>query len=505
MYSKAFWAARVDRRYWRQSVLLAAAFFAVCLAIFRARSQSITVDEASTYFWWVSGTAYYPWSPSSNNHVLNSMLMWISTHAFGTSILTVRAPALLGAILYVLICLFLCRSITDRFSLQFPVFICLVYNPFILDFMVAGRGYSLANAFLLTAIAIPVWHQRTAGASLRKSCAVASLALGLSFAANFSFAFVAMAVFIAIAAWALKRRGNDSAIRILCFCVLPGLVTALLICGYPLAHMSRDELWYGAHSLREMSQSVIEPSLHQLNPRFQGSRWFKAINFLKLFLLPVLGILCICQLFVSKLDGSRFSGSRERWLEKFTAALAAIATLTVLLHWLAFRFASLPLPKGRTGIFLLPLLTLIAAAIAASPAHSGVSKWLRRATTTALFCVAGYFLLCLRVSYFEEYQWDADVKDVYGVLAGLNHASGVTDVAVNWMYHAPLDFYRVISNKETFPEFTLFVEEPPPPGKPVYVLRAGYHQPFIDKEKLRVIYHGKSTEVVVAVRPAADP
>jgi hypothetical protein len=502
MYLKLFGITRVNRRDWQQSALLAAGLFAILLAIVRACLQAITVDEASTYFWWAGGSEYYPWSPSSNNHVLNSLLMWVSTHVFGTSVLTVRLPALLGATLYILICYFLCRSITDRFSLQFPVFICLVYNPFILDFMVAARGYGLANAFLLAAIAIPIWRHRTGGPSLRKSCALASLALGLSFAANFSFAFVDAAVFLGIATWALRKRGTDSAVRILGFCVLPGLSAAILICGYPIAHWPSDELWYGAHSLREMKRGLIEASLHQLNPRFQGSGWYKAINSLKPHLLPFLGILCVCQLVAARLDGSWLREPRERWLGRLTAALAAILTLTVLLHWLAFRFDNLPLPKARTGIFLLPICTLIAAVIAASPARSLISQWLRRCTTATLFCLACYFLLCLRVSYFEEYQWDADLNEVYGVLAGLNHTSGITDVAASFLYHSPLEFYRVVSNKETFTEFKVIGDgEPPPPGKWIYVLRAPYHQPFIDQEKLRVIYHGKSTEVVVAVRP----
>ncbi len=150
---------------------------------------------------------------------------------------------------------------------------------------------------------------------------------------------------------------------------------------------------------------------------------------------------------------------------------------------------------------MLPLCTLIAAVIAASPARSLLSRWLRRSTTVALFCVACYFLLCLRVSYFEEYQWDADLREVYEVLAGLNHTYGLTDVAASFLYHSPLEFYRVVSKRETFAEFIVIGDdEPPPPGKDIYILRAPYHQPFIEKEKLRVIYHGKSTEVVVAVR-----
>ena len=488
---------RVDRLLWQQSALIIAAVSAFVLAIVRACLQSITVDEANTYFWWVR--AYYPWSPASNNHVLNSLLMWVSTHVFGMSVLAVRLPALLGAALYIFICYFLCRSITDRFSLQFPVFICLIFNPFILDFMIAARGYGLANAFLLAAIAIPIWHHQTGGPSLWKSCAWASLALGLSFLANFSFAFVDAAVFFALAAWALSRRGTDSIVRVLGLCVLPGLFVALLIGGYAIAHMPREELWIGAHSLREMWRSLIEASLHQLDPRFLGSR-YKALNSFKPRVLPYIGVFCICQLIVSILDGSWLGESRKRWLAWLTAALAAIVALTVLLHWIAFRFDNLPLPKARTGIFLLPLCTLIAAAIAASPARSLVSQWLRRGTTAAFFCAALYFLLCLRVSYFEEYPWDQDVKDVYGVLAGLNHTSGVTDVAASWMYHSPLNFYRVASRKETFSEFTLALD-PPPSGKAIYVLQAPYDQPFIDREQLRVIYRGKSTEVVVAVRP----
>jgi hypothetical protein len=494
----------VERRVWQQSVLLAAALFVFGLAIFRAGTQAITVDEATSYFWWASGSTYSPWFPSANNHILNSLLMRLSTHAFGVSSLTVRMPALLGAALYISICYFLCRSLTARFSLQLPVFLCLIYNPFILDFMIAARGYGLANAFLLAAIAIPLWHGQTPGASLSKSCAWASLALGLSFTANFSFAFVDVAMFLAIVIWALKSREIDSSLRILGFCVLPGLSVALLLCGYPLTHWPSGELWIGAHSLQEMERSLIEASLHQLDPRFHDAGWYRIVHSLRAHLLPYAGILCIAQLVVAALDGSFRKQPRLRRLPMFAGALAAVVILTILVHWLAFRFDNLPLPEARTGIFLLPIFTLIAAAIAASPARSLISQGLRIATTVALFCVAAYFLLCLRVSYFEEYQWDQDVKDVYGVLAGLNHASGVTDIAVSDLYHAPLNFYRVVSGRETFPEFTGISDElHPSPGKALYVMGVTFHQSFIDAEKLKVIYHGKSTDVVVAIRPVA--
>ena len=144
----------VDRRVFQEWLLILTALFAIVWVVIRACVQSITMDEADTYAWFVATSNV--WYPFSNNHILNTLLMWVSTHAFGPSVIAIRAPALLGATFYVGICYFLCRSITSRFSIQLPVFICLTYNPFIFDYMVAARGYGLANAFLLAAIAVPV-------------------------------------------------------------------------------------------------------------------------------------------------------------------------------------------------------------------------------------------------------------------------------------------------------------------------------------------------------------
>jgi len=459
-------------------LLILAGLFALVWSVVRACVQSITLDESDTYFWFVANSEIF--YPFPNNHVLNSLLMWITTHAFGVSSLTARMPALLGAIVYIATCYFLCRTITDRFSLQFPLFICLVFNPFTLDFMVAARGYSLANAFLLVAIAIPVWDRL----KLRTSCALASVALGLSFAANFSFAFVDLAAFLAILIWAVRR---ESGARVVWVCVLPGLFVALLIGGYPLAHMRRGDLFYGAHSLGEMTRSLVDASLYQLNPRFGGTL-FKVMRFLKPRMLPALGILCVCQIIVT------------RRLGKLAATLGGIVTVAVLMHWLAFRLDNLALPMSRTGIFLLPLCTLFVGAVAAEPAESVVSRSLRGGMTAVFMCLACYFVLCLRAEYFKEYEYDRDVKDVYSVLARLNHAYGVTDVAPTGVYASPLNFYRVASGRETFPEFKA-VAGAFPVGRAIYVMHGPFERPFIEREGLAIIYRGKSGEVVVAVPP----
>jgi hypothetical protein len=487
----------VNRRVFQELFLLLTALFAFSWAIIRACVQSITIDEADTYLMFASRSAGFIWYPSSNNHVLNSMLMWITTCLLGTSGITVRAPAILGTIVYICVCYFLCTFITAQFSLRLPLFICLTYNPFLFDFMVAGRGYSLALAFLLAAIAVPLWHREQEAPSLAKSCALASLLLGLSFSANFSFAFVDAAAFLAIAIWALRRGG----VKILGACVLPGLLAALLICGYPVLHWHKRELWYGATSLGEMAQSIVQPSLFQLDPRFEKAGLYQVMSFLKPVILPLLGILCACQLLVTRVDGSWLRDARVRRLGRLGSVLAAIGAFAIFTHWMVFRLFGLLLPMGRTAIYLVPLCTLIAGIIAAVPAWSRAGVWLHRGLVAAFFTLACYFLLCLRLTYFEEWKWDAEVKDVYALLAKYNHLDGVTEVGCSWYYTSTLNFYRVASGRETIEEIRS--GEEPVPEKPVYVLHSVFDRKFIDREGLAIVYRGALTDIVVAVRPEA--
>jgi hypothetical protein len=484
----------------QQGSLIVAAVFAFAWAIVRASVQAITQDEGDTYFWFASQPASFIWHAFPNNHVLNTALIWITTRVFGLSSLSLRMPALLGAAIYIAACYFLSRSLTDWFPLRLPLLICLIYNPFIFDFMAAARGYSLATAFLTAAIAIPVWYRQKGSPSLRTCCAFASASLGLSFAATFSFALVDTAAFLALLAWVLSVARREQVSRVAAALVLPGFFVVLVLCGYPLTHWPKGELYDSALSLREMTHSLIDASFYQLNPRYLVQELYDTMDFLRPMLLPALVILCACQLVVTIVDGS-WREARARWVGWFATGIGGIVALTVLLHWLAFHFHILPLPMTRTAIFLIPLTTLFAGAIAASPARTKVSQWMRQGIAAVFICLACYFLLCFRMTYFKEYQDEADMKDVYAVLARLNHTYGVTDAVASGLYVSPLNFYRVLSNKETLHEFTYMPADQLPAGKSIYVLHGGYYRALIEKEKLAIIYRGKSTDAVVAVRP----
>ena len=86
----------VNRSVIEEALLILSAAFAVVWAVARACVQSITIDEADSYIFFGSRELSWVWQPDSNNHVLNSALMWLVTHAFGPSAITVRTPGPCG-------------------------------------------------------------------------------------------------------------------------------------------------------------------------------------------------------------------------------------------------------------------------------------------------------------------------------------------------------------------------------------------------------------------------
>ena len=141
---------------------------------------------------------------------------------------------------------------------------------------------------------------------------------------------------------------------------------------------------------------------------------------------------------------------------------------------------------------LVPLVTLAAGTVAVD----------RRALRVALYTLSIYYLLCLRLNYFKEWDWDADVQEVYPVLAWYNHTYGVTDFASNWQYGSALNFYRVESGHESMKEISFSTELHS--GHAIYVLNYPFDEQFLKQQNLRVVYHGRTTDVVVAVRDGVE-
>lgn len=498
-----------------QLPLAATALFAVGWAIARASVQSVTIDEAVSYVIFVAQSPLFVWWPSANNHVLNSMLMLAFTTLFGPSHITVRAGALVGAVVYISACYLLCRLVSRGLLLEWALFVSLVYNPFIFDYLVAARGYGLATAFLMCGIAIPAYRQfHSYGGDGRaispiRAGILCSSCLALSFAANFSFAFVDAATLVVVFLWTWRigagadvRGEGGFPARLLAAFTLPGLAITLVLAAPALLRWPKGQLVYGATSLGETFRTIGEASLYRLDPQFLNPYLYRAMSELKPALFPLLVGISLIQLVFHLVDGSWRRDGYAKSLGILGGALAGIVGLTVAAHWTSFRLFHLLLPKDRTAMYFVPLGTMIAGVIAASPVRRRIGQVGRRGLIAMLVVTGCYFLFCLRLTYFKEWVWDADMKRVYDVLAYYDHAYCADDVEASWLYSSSLNFYRKLSGRERFTEF--MGSNVPRPGKQIYVLHGVLDRAFVAAQRLRVVYRG-SSEVVVAIRPGLVP
>lgn len=513
--------------------LLATALFAFGWIVLRAHTQAVTMDEAVTYINWVRPQGFGIWQARSNNHLLNSLVMRVFTSIFGVSNLTVRSGALIGAALYISAAYRLSDLVAPGFLLRWTLFVCLVFNPFIQDFLVAARGYSLASAFLLWPIALVASFEMRASREIPATsdvptsaeittpdgvlwkpllivCGQASVLIALSFIANFSFAFVDGAALLMIFLWACGSMPRESSganrwnsyLKLAAACALPGLFVVAALAGRVLTHYPKNELVYGAESFGETLRSLYEASIYQLNPNLMIQPADLA-PFITILFLFIGGISAIRLGQILSTRASVAQG-QARMLDRLADGIAGTLLLTVAASWLAFHVRGLPWPKDRTGIYLVILATLLAGLIAAIPIPTLWGNLSRQVLTAALFGLAIYFLLCLRVGYFKEWIWNADMDKVYSALASYNRSCGVKSPHVNWRFDASLNYYRILSGKESFIVFPPDAGPPfaeYPDSQPLYVLYGPEDADYPVRHGLSVVYSSKFG-TVIAIDPA---
>jgi hypothetical protein len=466
----------------------------------RACVQSLTIDEADTYLAWVRPEGPTHWTPHANNHVLNSMLMRLFTSIFGASAIAIRLPALIGTALYLVAAYCLVRLLSPRRLLQWAIFACLTCNPFVMDYLLAARGYSMAAAFLLWMVVIAAWY-RECQSELWRTCVLISAGAGLCISANFSFAIAAGLTALGLFLWICREHRREY-LRVLAACVAPGMAVVYFLAGSVILAWPKNQLNWGATSLIEMIRSLVhaclyQPSEYLLHPRLR--HYFVHFGTLLYPILTGLVVWRVVMLFLerpAKDDEARVAGP--------VAMVCGFACLgAIVCHEFLFLAYRIPLPLDRTALWV-ALLFLAAAGALASPRLSSLAGRLSgNALTAVLLLIGCYNIGCLRLTYFNEWKYDADMKNVYSVLAWYNHTDAVIKVSTNWRYVSALNCYRLMSTHETIEKIpdAPSVAEEYPAGYQAYVVYYPVDQDFVKRESLQVVYHDDFSGAAVAIRP----
>ena len=458
----------------------------------------MTIDESDTFLAHVVRANLSDWEASSNNHVLNSLLMRLFVMVFGASPFTIRLPAVIGAAVYITAVYFLVRLITPKLPLQWSLLVCLAASPFVMDYLVAGRGYSLAMAFLTCAITLAVRHKQRGG-SPYKAAALISICAALSVCANFSFAIADVATGFLILIW-MWGDAAASRVKTLAAFVLPGLAVGYFFVGPTVLGWPKGQFTWGAQSLLETGRSLLAASLYEPNPYLLNPQLHHYFVHFGTFLYPLLGAFFLWRAVLLLRARPAASGA--------TLAFIAGAALMITLggHQLLFWFYGVLLPLDRTGLYIALFLFLMAGVAAAIPLDSFQGRITARAMTGVLALIACYSIGCLRLTYFKEWKYDADMKKVYSVLAYYNRTYGLKDVSVNWRYVAAINAYREISGHETLHQIggaPNKVNEYPA-GYQAYVVFYPWDWEFIKREGLKLVYHDTFTGNAVAIRPELE-
>jgi hypothetical protein len=369
-----------------------------------------------------------------------------------------------------------------------------------MDYLVAARGYSMASAFLLWMVVTGARYQE-GKSELWRTCALISASAGLSVCANFSFAIVDGLTALGLFLWICCDHRREYW-KILTAFLLPGLTIGYFIAGSVILAWPKSQLTWGATSLIEMIESLVrsclyEPSEYLLHPRLR--HYFVHLGVLLYPTLAALIVWRVAMLFLEKPvkdDETRVAGP--------VAIICGLACVGgIVCHEFLLLADSIPLPLDRTALWVALLFLTMAGALASPRLPSLAGRLSGSALTAMLVLIGCYNIGCLRLTYFHEWKYDADMKNVYGVLASYNHTYNVANVSANWRYGQVLNCYRLISGHETIekiPDAPLVADEYPA-GYQAYVVYYPADRDFVRRENLQVVYGDEFSGAAVAIRP----
>src|ERR1019366_9571243 len=278
------------------------------------------------------------------NHVLNTLLVRLSTSQFHLTELSLRLPSLLAGVFYLWVVFRMARRWFGDGPQCLAVVGLLTLNPVVVDALSEARGYGMALACWMWALELLLESVESFSPQKLK---LAAVCLGLSVAATLAFAAPALALLVVFLAWSKSGAGAQPAVppgRI------PGqvfvlifLLTAFVLLAIPLDRAEWTTLAVGATSLRQTINEITALSL--------GTS------------LKVIGAMARVAVALVAVAGAaaslRYWRRRDGALVTLTGGSLA---LTLVFLMAAHRWLHTPFPQ-ESATYLIPLTTLIVATV----------------------------------------------------------------------------------------------------------------------------------------------
>ncbi len=445
-------------------VVAVPALLAFVWAVCRAALLSITFDEATTYNEFVRPGLIGRYS--TNNHVLNSWLMKATTSLLGSSELSIRVPALLGAALYLVAIWGLATMVLPRWWERLAVVTLLSWNPLLLDFFSLARGYSLALGFLAMALLLlcdELRRDRSDGSTAPKvrNLILASICLSLSLCSNWSFLFIDGGLCLGfLGLRAVQSLAQRQELRRLlpsvALLTLPGGLAAGLILGPYVSGMSEERNFVGfpdspLDSLRDVVNAIFfhaETTTRNLAdfreypilevPRDQWQLWTMRTGVPMLVACAFILLLALLLFSFPLLTGR--GGKRP----PLAGQLAWLAGAALSLNWLTYDAAhyarDLHFPLDRLFLYVVPFFLIVVTSLA----FGFLPAWTRVLGLVAILLVVGRSMSDADPRYFRSWQFNAGTRRFFDTMTmGAPAGDRVIHLCGPWVYATAFDYYRI--------------------------------------------------------------
>ena len=348
-----------------------AALFA--LNLYRAMTQSVTPGEAWNYDRFIGPS----WTEALSrfdvsNHVLNTLLVRISTAGFHLTELSLRLPSLLAGVLYLWVVFRMARRWFGDGLAFLAVVGLLTLNPLVVDALSEARGYGMALAAWMWALELILESIQSFN---QQKLNLAAICLGLSIAATLAFAAPAIALLAVFLLWS-RSNGGAGGVPYGSACqpgALPFTVflTTFVLLAIPINHAEWSTLAVGATSLRQ--------TINEINGLSLGTS-LKEIAAIARAALAFVAVAAVCV-------SVRYWRSRDGALAALTGGTLG---LTLVLLLVAHRCFQTSFPQ-EGAIFLIPLTVL--------PVTASILKGRNKTAQIAFLCLSAV-LLALYISEF---------------------------------------------------------------------------------------------------------
>ena len=487
-------------------------FSAFMYCALRAYLLSITHDESITYLIHASGSYHeiftFALSITSNNHLINTVLIKILINIFGLSEFAMRIPALIGSALYLFGILKLLQLFLKRQFLLIGLCL-LIFNPILLDFFSLARGYSLAIGFMTVGLyftfkTVTKPEYKQSGRDLHIACAMLLLAvlaqlafLTVYFSIITIFALIALNKIVSM----IKQREPRALIfkrflyRVV-FITAPGLIILPTI--YNRAAMKRITRYvedYGG------SQGIWEDTITSLLDATLYNKSYLNVNivFLLKIVIAISLVISILIILYKLIKRTEFK-LIDRYMVLITAVLLLLSSVLIVLNL----FFGIRYVVGRSALYYFPLwMILFVILLEQTRRLQGTLSTRLLPAFFYLFTIIGvlHFLNVANFSHSFIYKHDASTKIMMSRVIKLTEGKALgrdsIRIGVDWKYEPSMNFYR---SKYQLVWLTQVSRESPDGNFDFYYLDNNQtNRALIAKHKLLVIEQFDITNTLLAV------